>query len=148
MLFRSLPEELQALLKEYALEPDPNITLVMTHKGGVKGKSLLDSLRKAGAKETPCEAIKRDGDKIQFVRTEALTLNRKISADAAKALVDAVGSDLRELAKQPTPFVLLDRYVEGIEERCVTFNHHHARLVVDILPCPEFSADYAGESNW
>ena len=95
---QDLPEELQALLKEYALEPDPNITLVMTHKGGVKGKSLLDSLRKAGAKETPCEAIKRDGDKIQFVRTEALSLNRKISADAAKALVDAVGSDLRELA--------------------------------------------------
>lgn len=95
---QDLPEELQALLKEYALEPDPNITLVMTHKGGVKGKSLLDALRKAGAKETPCEAIKRDGDKIQFVRTEALTLNRKISADAAKALVDAVGSDLRELA--------------------------------------------------
>ncbi|MDF5549536.1 substrate-binding domain-containing protein, partial [Vibrio parahaemolyticus] len=42
--------------------------------------------------------------------------------------------DLRELAKQPTPFVLLDRYVEGIEERCVTFNHHHAsRIAVEHL---------------
>ena len=42
--------------------------------------------------------------------------------------------DLRELAKLPTPFVLLDRYVEGIEERCVTFNHHHAsRIAVEHL---------------
>ncbi|MEZ9231744.1 LacI family DNA-binding transcriptional regulator [Vibrio amylolyticus] len=34
--------------------------------------------------------------------------------------------ELRELAKQPTPFVLLDREVEGLEDRCVTFDHHAA----------------------
>ncbi|PJC87076.1 LacI family transcriptional regulator [Vibrio sp. HA2012] len=31
--------------------------------------------------------------------------------------------ELRSLATQPTPFVLLDRYVEGLEERCITFDH-------------------------
>jgi DNA-binding LacI/PurR family transcriptional regulator len=42
--------------------------------------------------------------------------------------------DLRELAKQSTPFVLLDRFVEGLEERCVTFDHHDAsRLAVEHL---------------
>ncbi|MEZ9437669.1 LacI family DNA-binding transcriptional regulator [Vibrio atlanticus] len=42
--------------------------------------------------------------------------------------------DLRELAKLPTPFVLLDRHVEGIEERCVTFNHYGAsRIAVEHL---------------
>ncbi|OEF04473.1 LacI family DNA-binding transcriptional regulator [Vibrio genomosp. F10] len=34
--------------------------------------------------------------------------------------------ELRELAKESTPFVLLDREVKGLEERCVTFNHHEA----------------------
>ncbi len=31
--------------------------------------------------------------------------------------------ELRELARQPTPFVLLDRFVEGLEERCITYDH-------------------------
>ncbi|MGF1835762.1 LacI family DNA-binding transcriptional regulator [Photobacterium sanguinicancri] len=31
--------------------------------------------------------------------------------------------ELRELAKLPTPFVLLDRFVEGLEDRCITFDH-------------------------
>ncbi|ELP5730092.1 LacI family DNA-binding transcriptional regulator [Vibrio vulnificus] len=34
--------------------------------------------------------------------------------------------DLRELALKDTPFVLLDRYVEGLEERCITFDHRGA----------------------
>ncbi|POC48817.1 LacI family DNA-binding transcriptional regulator [Vibrio vulnificus] len=37
--------------------------------------------------------------------------------------------DLRELAQQTTPFVLLDRYVEGLEERCITFDHRAASLI-------------------
>ncbi|MDN3682983.1 LacI family DNA-binding transcriptional regulator [Vibrio tapetis subsp. quintayensis] len=34
--------------------------------------------------------------------------------------------DLCELAKQSTPFVLLDRYVPALKERCITFDHHKA----------------------
>lgn len=34
--------------------------------------------------------------------------------------------DLRVLAQQPTPFVLLDRHVEGLEDRCITFDHRGA----------------------
>ncbi|ENM5762995.1 LacI family DNA-binding transcriptional regulator [Vibrio mimicus] len=42
--------------------------------------------------------------------------------------------DLRTLAQQPTPFVLLDRYVEGLEDRCITFDHRAAsQLVVNHL---------------
>lgn len=37
--------------------------------------------------------------------------------------------DLRDLAKQSTPFVLLDRHIEGLEERCITFDHHQASQV-------------------
>ncbi len=38
--------------------------------------------------------------------------------------------DLRALAQQPTPFVLLDRYVAGLEERCITFDHRGASQIV------------------
>ncbi len=42
--------------------------------------------------------------------------------------------DLRALAQQPTPFVLLDRYVAGLEERCITFDHRGAsQIVVEYL---------------
>ncbi|MCF8780505.1 LacI family DNA-binding transcriptional regulator [Vibrio sp. IRLE0018] len=37
--------------------------------------------------------------------------------------------DLRALAQQDTPFVLLDRYVEGLEERCITFDHRGASVL-------------------
>lgn len=95
---QDLDSEMNPALLAYIADPDPTITVIALHKGGVKGKALLEALRKAGARETPCEAMKRDSDKIQFLRTEALLRGRKISPDAAKALVDAIGSDLRELA--------------------------------------------------
>ncbi|OAN19073.1 LacI family transcriptional regulator [Photobacterium jeanii] len=42
--------------------------------------------------------------------------------------------DLRALAKEPIPFVLLDRWVEGLEERCITFDHTlAAKLAVNHL---------------
>ena len=66
------------------------------------------------------EAIQRFND----LRCDGYVLHSRYLSD----------DDLRELAKQPTPFVLLDRYVEGIGERCVTFNHHHAsRIAVEHL---------------
>ncbi|MGR5079378.1 LacI family DNA-binding transcriptional regulator [Photobacterium swingsii] len=43
-------------------------------------------------------------------------------------------AELRELAKQPTPFVLLDRLVKGLEDRCITFDHTlAAQLAVNHL---------------
>lgn len=66
------------------------------------------------------EAIQRFND----LRCDGYVLHSRYLSD----------DDLRELARLPTPFVLLDRYVEGIEERCITFNHHHAsRIAVEHL---------------
>lgn len=44
------------------------------------------------------------------------------------------GQELQVLAQSPTPFVLLDRDVEGLEERCITFDHAQAsRIAVEHL---------------
>mgnify|MGYP000173617741 CR=1 FL=1 len=55
------------------------------------------------------EAIQRFND----LRCDGYVLNSRHLSD----------DELRELAKQPTPFVILDRMVEGLESRCVTFDH-------------------------
>ncbi|WP_087022258.1 LacI family DNA-binding transcriptional regulator [Thaumasiovibrio subtropicus] len=58
------------------------------------------------------EAIRRFHD----LRCDGYILNSRHLSD----------DELRDLAKQPTPFVLIDRVVEGLESRCVTFDHHSA----------------------
>ena len=71
--------------------------MVFTFKGGVKGKGIVDKIKKSGAVLIECEPLKKDSEKIDFVRKEFLRLERKITPDAVRALVDALGSDVREL---------------------------------------------------
>jgi len=82
---------------EYLTNPDESLNLVLWHKGGIKGKALVDKVKKAGAQLIAVEAIKKDSDKAEFVRSEFKRLGRKISTEAVQALIDSLGSDLREL---------------------------------------------------
>jgi DNA polymerase-3 subunit delta len=82
---------------EYLSDPDESLNLVLWHKGGVKGKALVDKVKKAGAEVISAEAIKKDSEKAEFVRGEFKNLGRKISTEAVQALIDSLGSDLREL---------------------------------------------------
>ena len=74
------------------------IVLVVVHAGGGRGKALVDGLRAAGAAVTECPRIARFEDRAGFVRDEVYRAGGRISAGAVTALLDAVGSDLRELA--------------------------------------------------
>lgn len=89
----------------YLLSPDENITLILLHKGVVKGKALLEAVRKAKPVEIACDAIKKDGEKMDFVRAEFAGHGRKIDAEAIRALVDAVGGDIRELASAASQLI-------------------------------------------
>ena len=82
---------------EYLVDPDESLNLILWHKGGVKGKALVDKVKKAGAEVIAAEAIKKDSDKAEFVRSEFKRLGRKISTESVQALIDSLGSDLREL---------------------------------------------------
>src|SRR5690625_4121709 len=75
-----------------------DIHLVLIHPGGVKGKKLLEKLRKAGVREITAEKITRPDDQVAFVRTEVRRAGGRIDADAARRVVEAVGGDLRGLA--------------------------------------------------
>jgi len=95
---QELAQELQEEITEYLTNPDESVHLVLWHKGGVKGKALLDKVKKLKPEIIQVEAIKKDGDKAQFVHDEFARAGRKITVDAVQALVDALGSDLRELS--------------------------------------------------
>lgn len=82
----------------YVAAPQEDVVLVLRHGGGQRGKRLLDAVRAAGHPVARCETIKRDADKASFVTQELRRAGRRMEARAVRSLVDAVGSDLRELA--------------------------------------------------
>ncbi len=90
-------KDLIAALVGYARDPDPDVTLVVTHLGGAKGKALADGLRDAGAVVVPAARITRHRERVDYVRNEVRRLGGKCAEDAAEALIAAVGNDLREL---------------------------------------------------
>ena len=94
---QDLPAELGDELASYLESQDESVQLVLWHKGGVKGKALLEKIKKIKPEIIACDVIKRDGDKSDFIRAEFKSLGRKISTEAVQALIDALGSDLREL---------------------------------------------------
>jgi DNA polymerase III subunit delta len=78
--------------------PDPEITVVLHHTGVAKGKAVLDLARKLGAHRIVCAKLTRAEERLDFVRSEVRRAGATITAEAAANLLDAVGSDLRELA--------------------------------------------------
>ncbi|MEJ5915305.1 DNA polymerase III subunit delta [Pseudokineococcus sp. 1T1Z-3] len=92
-------EGFEAEVLRYLAAPADDVVLVLRHAGGQRGKKVLDAARAVpGAVVVDCPPVKRDDEKIAFVGAEVGAARRRISAPAARALVDAVGSDLRELA--------------------------------------------------
>jgi DNA polymerase-3 subunit delta len=91
-------KDLIAALVSYAAEPEPEITLVVTHTAGAKGRALAEGLRGAGATVAQAGRITRHRDRVEFVRAEVRRHGGRCGEDAAEALLAAVGSDLRELA--------------------------------------------------
>ncbi|SDD09138.1 DNA polymerase III, delta subunit [Sanguibacter gelidistatuariae] len=83
---------------EYLRSPAEEVWLVVAHRGGVRGKKMLDAIRASGAPAVACEPIKKDTDKVAFAAAEFKRGGRRASVGAVRALVEAVGSDLRELA--------------------------------------------------
>ncbi|WP_431949309.1 DNA polymerase III subunit delta [Actinacidiphila sp. bgisy167] len=111
-------------VKSYLDAPAEEITLVLLHAGGAKGKGLLDAARKAGAREVACPKMTKPADRLAFVRQEFRTLGRAATPEACQALVDAIGSDLRELASACAQLVA---DVEGAIDAAVVARYYTGR---------------------
>ena len=94
---QDLPEENKDEITRYLTSPDETMTVVFVHKGGVKGKALLDAIKKVKPEIISCEPLKKEAEKEGFVKELFLDIGRKATPGAVSALVGALGSDMREL---------------------------------------------------
>ncbi len=94
---QDLAAELGEEITSYLEAQDESVELVLWHKGGVKGKALLEKIKKIKPTIIPCDVLKKDGEKSDFIRGEFKRLGRTISTEAVQALINALGSDIREL---------------------------------------------------
>ncbi|MDM7853795.1 DNA polymerase III subunit delta [Cellulomonas sp. MW4] len=99
----------------YLGSPAPGVDVVLRHAGGQRGKRLLDAAKAASVPAVACDPITTDGDKSAFVTAELRRAGRRADAQAVRALVDAVGSDLRELAAACSQLVADSAGLIGVE---------------------------------
>ena len=87
-----------ALIQDAAADLPEGTLLVVIHSGGGRAKALADHLKKVGAEVHPCARITKASERTDFVRKEFRALRAKVDDATVTAVLDAVGSDLRELA--------------------------------------------------
>ena len=119
---QDLPEDSRDEITRYLPEPDATTTVIFVHKGGVKGKALLDAIKKVKPEIITCEPLKKEAEKEQFVKELFLDSGRKASPGAVAALVGALGGDMREL-QQAVSQIALDAPAGVIDEKYIDEFH-------------------------
>ncbi|MDP7727203.1 MULTISPECIES: DNA polymerase III subunit delta [Mycobacterium] len=87
-----------ALVASAAADLPAGTVLVVVHSGGGRAKALAADLRSLGAQVHQCARITKAGERSDFVRGEFRALKVRVDDETVTALLDAVGSDIRELA--------------------------------------------------
>jgi DNA polymerase-3 subunit delta len=99
---QDLTKDVAAELAGYVEDPLDDVHLVVHHAGSAKGKALLAALTdgRAGRRVRRVDAPKvtKPGERRDFLRRELKADGRAVEEEAVVALLEAVGSDLRELA--------------------------------------------------
>jgi DNA polymerase-3 subunit delta len=85
-------------LARLAAAPPPDVAIIVTHSGGAKGKQLLAALTKHAGQVIECPKITRITERMGFIREEFRAAGRSADEGGIRALIDALGSDLREIA--------------------------------------------------
>ena len=101
-------KEIAEAVLSYAKEPADGIVLLVLHTGGGRAKVAKDlpgALKKAGAAVVECSKITKPADRDAFVRDEVRRAGGKIDPAGLAALVETVGTDLRELASAASQLV-------------------------------------------
>ena len=90
-------DALLADLLSYVSAPDPGVIVLLRHNGGQRGRRLLDALAESPYPVVTIGAVKSARDKAALVGSDVRRAGRRMEPEAVGALVDALGSDLREL---------------------------------------------------
>ncbi|GAA2776475.1 DNA polymerase III subunit delta [Saccharopolyspora taberi] len=101
-------KEIAEAVLAHARQPAEGVILVVVHSGGGRGKNakeLPNALRKLGARVTECNKITKSAERESFVRDEVRRAGGKIDPAGVSALIETVGSDLRELSSAASQLV-------------------------------------------
>lgn len=90
-------KESVTLVLEAAADPPDGFTIVILHSGGGRAKAMVGALQKTGAQVHECAKLKAS-ERADFVRGEFRAAGVRVSPEVISVVLDAVGSDLRELA--------------------------------------------------
>lgn len=91
-------KEAAGLITAAAGDPPEGVVLVVLHSGGGRAKAMVPALQKAGAVVHDCAKLTKAAERVEFVRAEFRSAGVRASGDVVQALLESVGSDLRELA--------------------------------------------------
>jgi len=108
-----LPADVVDALLRIATDPGPELALALVHPGGVKGKSVLDKLRKVATRVADRPALKA-WELPQWVVMEARRQGGRMDKETAAILVEAVGNDLHSLG------AAVRQLVDDSEEQVLT----------------------------
>jgi DNA polymerase III subunit delta len=93
-LVKNLHDELTGAVRDLPEQ----MSLVVLHAGGAKGKALLTALRSGKPRLVEAPKITRPGERKDFLKRELRRDGRHVDEEAVTLLLEAVGHDLRELA--------------------------------------------------
>jgi len=116
-----------AVVAAAAADLPPGTMLVVVHSGGGRAKALADQLKTLGAQVHPCARITKAAERADFVRREFKTLKVKVSDDTVTAVLDAVGSDIRELASACSQLVA---DTDGVVNAAAVRKYHSGKAEV------------------
>lgn len=114
----------------HARQPADGVVLVVLHSGGGRakqGKELPNELRRLGASVTECPKITKPAKREAFVRDEVRRAGGRIDAAGVSALIEAVGSDLRELSSAASQLVA---DTDGRVDEAAVRRYHRGRAEV------------------
>ena len=117
-------KDVSAELTRLAKSPAPEVFLIITHAGGAKNKALLTDLINAGARRTDCPSVRRFGERMDFVRGEFRQAGRQADDGGLRTLLDAVGTDLRDLAAACSQ---LTADTTGVINQAAVARYYHGR---------------------
>lgn len=100
VLVPNLEQMNDALLTDllaYTRQVEPDVVVILRHNGGQRGKRLLEAVAASPYPVVTIEAVRYPKDKAALAAAEVRQAGRRAEPQAIGALVDALGSDLREL---------------------------------------------------
>ena len=111
--------------------------VIARHEGGIKGKSIVTRLTKAGAQTITVPDLKKDDAKLNFVMSIFERHNRSVEPQAAQRLVAVLGGKTGELA------ALCSQLCFDYDDNPITLNIVDRYLIADPQVTGFFVADKA-----